>query len=102
MTSPVARLYVAATAVLLFLVLWAAVAAHPWVSAAPDPRLAALDARQQRLDVRLVNAQNRLAARWAAYRATIARQSSAAAAAAVVTPRVRIVQLAPVATTRTS
>jgi hypothetical protein len=101
MTSAVGRLSVVVAALLVFLVLWAAVTAHPWVHAAPDPRLAALDARQQRLDAQLVAVQSRLAQRWATYRATIARQGAAPAAPAV-TPHVRIVQLPPVATTRTS
>jgi hypothetical protein len=102
MTSPLGRVYVLGAALLVFLLLWAGIAAHPWVSAAADPRLAALDARQQRLNAQLVAAQNRQAAQWSSYRATVAQRQRQAATAAAVTPAVRIVQLPALATTRTS
>ncbi|MFN8222276.1 MAG: hypothetical protein U0R50_03395 [Gaiellales bacterium] len=101
MTSHVGRIYVAALSVLLFFVLWASLAAHPWVSAAPDPRLAALDAKQRLLGTQLARAQADLADRWATYRAAEARRRALTAAPAP-TPVVRVVQLPPLATTRTS
>jgi len=45
MTDHVARLYALALALVVFFVTWAAVAAHPWATAKPDPRVAALAAR---------------------------------------------------------
>jgi len=107
MTSGLGRIYVFGAALLLFLLLWAGIAARPWVSAAPDRRLAALDVRQQRLSAQLIAAQRQQAARWSAYRsAATQRQRQVAAAATVVapapTPTVRIVQLPALATTRTS
>ena len=102
MTSPIARVYVVVTALIVFLVLWASIAAHPWVSAAADPRLAALNARQARLSTQLVAAQSRQAAQWSAYRTAVAKRQQQAAVTAAATPTVRIVQLPPLATTRTS
>ena len=60
MTSHTARLYALVGAVLVFFVAWAAIAAHPWQkqSAAPqDPRLAALQAREQRLRAEVARRQ---------------------------------------------
>lgn len=102
MTSPLGRAYVLGASLLVFLLLWAGIAAHPWVRAAADPRIAALDARQQRLSAQLVAAQSRQAARWSSYRTAVAQRQQQAAATAAVAPTVRIVQLPALATTRTS
>jgi len=82
MTSHAGRFYALAAAVVAFFLAWAVVAAHPWstVKAAPDPRLAALAAREHRL------------------RAAQRTQQPVAAAA----PAPRVVTLPPLVITRTS
>jgi hypothetical protein len=98
MTSNVGRLYAATIAVLVFFVIWAAVAARPWKTAAPDPRLQQLALRQQALsrETALVNQILALKAK--------ARHSAAAATAAApaAQPAVRVVTLPPLTITRTS
>jgi hypothetical protein len=100
MTDHVARLYTAAAGILVFFVAWAGIAARPWVTPSPDPQVAALAQRQQRLqrDAKLV--QLIAARRAAADRA--ARITARAAAQAAPAPSVRIVHLPPIATTRSS
>jgi hypothetical protein len=119
MTSHVARLYGLVAAVLVFFVAWAAIAAHPWQakSAAGDPRLAALQLREQRLRAESLAVKRIVDRRWAAYRAQLAlrkqeiaaikaRNAKAAAALAsapaAVAPPVRVVTLPPLTITRTS
>jgi hypothetical protein len=103
---------VTVAALLVFFVSWAAIAAKPWATAKPDPRLAALASRERQLraDARLV--QQVVAQRTAAYRTALsARKAQIAAAqartlqAAVRTsaaPQVRVVNLPPLTITRTS
>ena len=101
MTSHVARLYALALALLVFFLTWAAVAARPWATAAasrPDPRLAALAAREQRLRHESVAVQRIVQHRWAVYRMKLHAQRVAAAAA----PQVRVVNLPPLTITRSS
>ncbi len=116
MTSHVGRLYAAAGALLAFFVLWATVAAHPWVSSpAADPRLAALAQRERHLRADAALVQKVVDRRYAAYRAALASRRSeiaaararAAAARAVPvsqtsSPGVRVVTLPPLVITRTS
>lgn len=125
MTSHVARLYALVAAVLVFFVAWAAIAAHPWrtkTSAAADPRVAALQLREQRLRTEALAVKQVVDRRWAAYRAQLALRkrhiaainarnakaratlASAPAAATVpsAAPSVRIVTLPPLTITRTS
>ncbi len=126
MTSHAGRLYALAAAVVAFFLAWAVVAAHPWstVKAAPDPRLAALAAREHRLraDARLVQrvVDRRLAdyhRRFAAYKSALAKRQAeiaaakqAAAAAPAASAPVssgsgggyRVVTLPPLVITRTS
>jgi hypothetical protein len=129
MTSHTGRLYSLALALVLFFVLWAGIAAHPWVSASAsaDPRAKALVAREQQLRRDSVIVKKLVARRWAVYRVQLAhrkaeiaaahqRQLAATAAAArapVVSasyspssygasPAVRIVNLPPLTITRTS
>jgi hypothetical protein len=100
MTSHVARLYALALALLVFFMTWAAVAAKPWARSAttPDPRLAALAAREQRLRQESVAVRRIVQHRWAVYRTKQhARQVAAAAP-----PAVRVVNLPPLTITRTS
>jgi len=102
------RVYAVAVAVAVFCLSWATVAAKPWVPAKPDPRLAALAQREQRLraDAQLV--QHVVDRRMAAYRLALAarkRQITAARAQAQLTPaaqQVRVVNLPPLTITRTS
>jgi hypothetical protein len=105
MASTTGRLTVAVVAVFVFFVFWAALAAHPWKSASPDPRLQAIAARRQAL-VRESALVNRLvAAHAAAVRSASAAKASAqatASAAPATTPAVRIVTLPPLTITRTS
>ena len=112
MTSHVGRLYAIALALVLFFVVWVAVAARPWVTAAPDPRPRALQARELKLraEARLVDRV--VARRWAVYRkelgarnaqiALARRRAAQAPVAAVAAPAVRVVTLPPLTITRTS
>jgi hypothetical protein len=100
MTSDFARLYAAAGAIAVFVVVGAGIAARPWV-APQDPRLAVLDQREQRLQRDALLVQQVVDGRWRAYRAAVAR-ARAAAAAPPPAPRVRVVTLPPIATTRSS
>ena len=121
MTNHVARLYALAGAILVFLVTWAAAAAHPWQPAqhakAADPRVAALVLRENRLRAESVRVQQIVDRRWAHYRHALAnrkkeiaaakkqQQASLAAAASSSTsgaPSVRVVTLPPLTTTKTS
>ena len=132
MTNHTARLYAHVGAVLVFFVAWATIAAHPWAAqatAGPDPRLAALQAREQRLRAEALAVKQVVDRRWAVYRAQLAlrkqeiaavqaanakaRSASLAAAqtystpssggpAAPAAPSVRVVTLPPLTITRTS
>ena len=108
MTSHVGRLYALAIALVVFFLTWAAVAARPWTTAKPDPRLAVLAAREQQLRRESAVVRSVVQKRWAVYRAELSRrqaqisavqQASRVAAAA---PAVRIVNLPPLTVTRTS
>jgi hypothetical protein len=102
MTNHVVRLYAAAAALAAFFLAWAGIAARPWVEPPRDPRLAALAEREQRLHRDATLVQQVIDRRWAAYRATLARSRTSAAATAMQAPSVRVVTLPPVATTRSS
>lgn len=106
MTSHVVRLYVVVAGVLAFFVAWAAVVAHPWTPkpAAADPRVAALAARQQQVHLESLRVQKIVRARWAAYRAALAKRNAAATlpASAPAAPSVRVVTLPPLTVTRMS
>lgn len=100
MTS-LGRTYVAVTALLVFLVLWAAIAASPWAAAKPDPRLEALAKREALVRRAARAAEREHEARWARYGRAVADRR-ATRPASVASPQVRIVELPPVATTRSS
>jgi hypothetical protein len=129
MTDHLARLYALVAAVLVFFVAWAAIAAHPWrtqKTAAQDPRLAAIQLREQRLRAEALAVKQVLNKRWAVYRAQLAlrkqeisalqaanakaRAASLASAqdpsapsyGSSAAPPVRIVTLPPLTITRTS
>lgn len=99
MTNHVVRLYAAAGALAAFFLAWAGIAARPWVEPLPDPRLAALEEREGRLQRDAALVQQVVDRRWAAYRAALMQKRTTAAAPA---PSVRVVTLPPAATTRSS
>ena len=78
MTNHVVRLYTAAGTIVVFFLLWATVAAHPWAAteqATPqDPRLVALAQREKRLQKRAVYVKTIVARRWAIYDRRSARR----------------------------
>ena len=121
MTNHVARLYALVAAVLVFFVAWAAIAAHPWQTraATSDPRLAALQVREQRLRAESLAVKRIVDRRWAAYRAQLAlrkREIASVRSQNAKTrtrrggarscprgaPSVRVVTLPPLTITRTS
>jgi hypothetical protein len=112
MTDTSHRLYAVVLAFVVFLLTWAAVAARPWAPAAPDPRIAALAHREQRLraDAKLVEriVMQRMADYQVALRqrrAQIAKAQSRSLQAAVApaaAASVRIVDLPPLTVTRSS
>ena len=108
MTSHTGRLYALALALFVFFVAWTVIAARPWVSAKPDPRVAALAVRERQLSRQSVLVRRTVQRRWALYRTQLrqrhaqiasARQAQLAAAPA---PSVRVVSLPPLTVTRTS
>ena len=106
MTSHVGRLYAAAAALLVFFVLWAAIAARPWQSksATADPRLAALVKREQQLRREAVLVQRIVDRRAAAYRSALTQRRTLLASAETTapSPSVRVVTLPPLTITKTS
>ena len=108
MTDTSHRTYAVAIAILVFFLSWATISARPWATAKPDPRLVALQAREQRLraDARLV--ANIVDQRWATYRVALRARNLEIAKArsqtlqAAQAPAVRVVTLPPLTTTRTS
>jgi hypothetical protein len=93
MTSHIGRLYVATIAILVFFVVWATVAARPWKTAAPDPRLQQLALRPQALK-RETTLVNQILARLA--------NSALGTSSTASKPAVRVVTLTPLTITRTS
>lgn len=83
MTSFIARFWATALALVVFFIFWAALAARPWVSAGTtsDLQLAALQAREKKVQTQAVAAQQTLNKRWAAYRAALLRQRGSLTAA---------------------
>jgi hypothetical protein len=125
MTSHHGRLYALALGLVVFFLAWAVVAAHPWATTAPDPRLRALAVREAQLRHEAKLVQKVVAARWSTYRvrlkarqaeikrvaaataaaAAAAQQAAATAAAAPVASAaapVRVVNLPAQVVTRTS
>jgi hypothetical protein len=111
MTDTSHRTYAVVLAIVVFFVSWAAVAAKPWATAKPDPRLALLAQRERqlRIDAKLV--QKVVDTRMAAYQTQLrTRKAQIAAAQArtlqasqqVAAPAVHVVNLPPLTITRTS
>jgi hypothetical protein len=75
-TNTIGRFWAVAVALVVFFILWAVLAARPWASsgAPADPRLSALQAREQKTQTRALAAQQTLNRRWAAYRSALVRQ----------------------------
>jgi hypothetical protein len=124
-TSHQGRLYALALALVVFFLAWAVVAAHPWATTAPDPRLRVLTVRETQLRHEAKLVQKVVARRWATYRAQLkarqaeikrvvaanaaaaaaAQQAAAAAAAVPAAPAsapVQVVNLPAQVVTRTS
>ena len=79
-TNAIGRFWAVAVALVVFFILWAALAAKPWVSssgAPADPRLSALQAQEQKVQNRAIAAQQTLNKRWAAYRSALLKQKGA-------------------------
>ena len=110
MTSHVGRLYSIALALFVFFLTWVAIGARPWAASGSqsDPRLAALEQREQRVRRQSVAVQRLVRRRWATYQAHLRQRRShiaaanQAQAAAAQAPQVRVVSLPPVTSTRTS
>jgi hypothetical protein len=108
MTDTSHRTYAVAIALVVFFLSWAAIAADPWATPKPDPRLVALQAREQRLRVDAKVVARVVAARSAAYQTALqARRAAIAEARArpipvAQPPQVRIVTLPPLTVTRSS
>lgn len=118
MTNHIARLYTLVVGVLAFFLLWAGVAAHPWASSpAQDPRIAALAARQHRVQVDSIRVKRIVDARWVLYQRRLAAHNTAAtqqvraqqvaaqqvaAQPVAAQPSVRVVNLPALVVTRTS
>jgi hypothetical protein len=103
-----ARLYAVAATVFVLFVSWAAIAAHPWKSAAAanpkDARLVALAQREQLLRRDMALVQTIAARATASVKAqnTARTLQSHTAAAPVASPSVKVVTLPPLVITRTS
>jgi hypothetical protein len=106
MTNHAGRLYTLALGLVVFFLVWAAVAARPWATATPDPRLKTLAAREAQLrhEATLVSqivAQRAELARLARSRQLVSATAATAATAAPAAA-VRVVNLPPLTITRTS
>lgn len=122
MTRHVARAYAAAGALLVLFLAWAVISADPWsrATAAVDPRVAALHAREAALRREAVVVRREVRHRWVVYRARLTRRNhqiarvqkahqqqvaaaaAASARAAASAPSVSVVQLPALTVTRTS
>jgi hypothetical protein len=113
MTSHTGRLYALALTLVVFFLAWAVLAARPWATAAPDPRLRALAVREAALRREARHVDLVVARRFAAYRkalrvrraeiaAASRRAAQIAAAPAPAPASVQIVTLPPLTITRTS
>jgi hypothetical protein len=77
MTSNLGRVYAITLAIFVFFLAWAIIAARPWVSAPEaktDPRILALNAREQKLRRDAVEIRAIVQKRWTIYQAQIVRR----------------------------
>ncbi len=87
MTDHVARLYAGALALLAFFLVWAVIAARPWIGAdEPDPQMQALQRRELALKDEAQRVNRVVERRFAAYRRRLARREREIAAAATAAP----------------
>lgn len=87
MTSSLGRLYATVLALVVFFLVWAVIAARPWVresEGTTDPRLVALTAREQRLHRDAIAIKKIVDRRWATYRVELAHRKH------LITVRVRL------------
>ena len=103
MTSQLARLYALVSAVLVFFLAWAAVAAHPWApQAGTDPQTrGARGTSAANCSVDSLRVKQIVDRRWATYRSELASRTHSRPECAA-TPSVRVVNLPPLVVTRTS
>ena len=122
MTDHVVRLYALALALAVFFLTWAFVAARPWPHAREeqDPRLTALERREERLRRQAVRVNRLVERRFAAYRVRLAERQreiaavqatsvaapapsvTASSGSAPRTPSVGVVSLPPITSTSSS
>ena len=119
MTDHVARLYALALGLAVFFLSWAFVAARPWAhetAPAKDPRMVALERREQRLRAEAVRVNRQVARRFARYQVELRERQaqiaavqqanavpvSAAPSAAPAAPAVRVASVPPVTSTQSS
>lgn len=118
MTNHIVRLYALAASLLVLFLTWAAIASHPWSSASrtatQDPRVVAIQIREQHLRQEAIVVRRVVAGRWHHYRVALAarqrkiaaaqrrQQQAATALATPSTPSVQVVTLPPLTVTRTS
>lgn len=98
MTSRTLRLQLALLSLVVFFLVWAVLAARPRSGAGGSAASAELATREQRLQTESLAVARLVERRWAAYRAALAARRQAAPPA----PRVRVVTLPPLTTTRSS
>lgn len=93
MTDHIARLYASVLALVAFFLTWAVVAARPWLpeKAPADPRVAALERREEQLRRESLRLQR-----------AVERRRETAEAPAVSAPSVGVVSVPPVTSTSTS
>jgi hypothetical protein len=80
MTDHVLRLYAGALGLVAFFLVWAAVAAQPWAATGDsDPRVTALERREERLARETRQVNRRVERRFTVYRRRLARRKRAIA-----------------------
>jgi len=83
MTNGLGRVYATTLAIVVFFLSWAVIAAKPWVSAPAaktDPRILALNAREQRLHRDAIQIRTIVQKRWTVYQAQLVRRKHVIAA----------------------
>ena len=100
MTDTSHRLYAIVIAVVVFFTSWAAVAAQPWATAKPDPRLVVLAHREQRLRADAKIVQQVVNGRMATYEQALRTRNAQIAAARAQIAAARARSLAGVAVER--
>lgn len=121
MTDHVARLYALALGLAVFFLSWAFVSARPWAhesTPAKDPRLVALERREQRLQAEAARVNRQVARRFARYQVELRKRqaqiagvqranaapipTAPAPSAAPAAPAVRVASVPPVTSSQSS